>query len=51
MAEKLAAGDTSQNLHEVMIALQGQRVFPGNGSGPQQARYGLSGRDEHPGLM
>jgi len=26
MAEKLAAGDTSQNLHEVMIALQSASV-------------------------
>lgn len=28
MAEKMVAGDTSQNLHEVMVALQTASVSP-----------------------
>jgi hypothetical protein len=51
MAADFAAGNSTENLHEVMIALaEGQHLFPGDGPGAQQARLGLSRRDEHAGL-
>jgi flagellar hook-basal body complex protein FliE len=51
MAANFAAGNSTENLHEVMIALQKANIsFPGNGSGTQQARLGLPRRDEHAGL-